>query len=204
MGNHQDSGCCVGDERGQVQKQQDLKVLSELAKSPSKPLRALDNLPRSEGHGAEAKCVLTKLSELEAQNADLESAKARLMEHIAELQAENDSFKASAADRWKARKEKDHQRDADGFPFPPPRGKEVPSLSLGEGTPTQRRHTTAALVKPQSPIVKVSPRCEFYRIGGRKSVDLQENSPPKQVGETESDSDSDTALTGDTADTWRA
>jgi hypothetical protein len=99
--------------------------------------------------------------------------------------------------------------DPDGFPMPPPRPKTlsenvVPSPHVIAGTsliysetpPTngQRRNTTPAVYShnPASPIVKMSPRCEFFRIGGRSkslSGESEQTELLRQSLEEESDSD---------------
>jgi hypothetical protein len=109
--------------------------------------------------------------------------------------------------------------DADGFPIPLPRPKPlltetanenvVPSPQVVSGTsllfaetpPTNgsRRNTTPAvyLHNPTSPVVKMSPRCEFFRIGGRGSKSGSGTAEPtellRQSLEEESDSDASSA-----------
>jgi hypothetical protein len=101
--------------------------------------------------------------------------------------------------------------DADGFPMPPPRPKTlsenvVPSPNVITGTsllfaetpPTtngSRRNTTPAIYvhNPTSPVVKMSPRCEFFRIGGRGSKSGEPTELLRQSLDEESDSDESSA-----------
>jgi hypothetical protein len=171
---------------------------------------------------------------LELQNATLELGQQNLLKQIAQLAAENEELKKSAEERKKLRSGEAKLNgmhaeptkavngyDADGFPMPPPRPKTlsenvVPSPNVITGTSLlyaetppangQRRNTTPAVYShnPTSPVVKMSPRCEFFRIGGRGSKSTggaaEATALLRQSLEEESDSDakSDASSTKET------
>ena len=151
------------------------------------------HLPRSSQSTPDSQ----KVKDLELQNATLELGQQKLLKQIAQLAAENDELKRSAEERKKLRsgeaklnemhseaKELANGYDADGFPIPPQRPEALSenvapspqvitgtSLMFAETPPTNGQHRKSApavvLHGPTSPVVKMSPRCEFFRIGGR-------------------------------------
>jgi len=124
--------------------------------------------------------LLKHIAQLAAENEELKRSaeeRKKLRSGEARLNKMHSELKSEA-------KKLANGYDADGFPIPPLRPKALSenvapspqvvtgtSLLFAETLPTDGQHRKSApavvLHGPTSPVVKMSPRCEFFRIGGR-------------------------------------